>query len=238
MMHNPPLEKIKIAAPCNAEWRWMYGNDRVRFCGQCSRNVYNLSAMTRQQAEDLILRTEGRLCVRFYRRADGTILTRNCAVGLQAVKDKFTRTRTHIIAAILTLLGYLGIMLWFHRPAKALIGGMGQIVLSNPTIEPRPEMGKMAPPIVAPLVEKSEQFIRDKAIFKVTPVFHSAGKGEVIVRVMISLSGQVVDTRLIEGDSTLKEIAEEAALRWKFEPMLVDGKPARVDSRLTFRLNQ
>jgi len=192
--------------------------------------------MTRQQAEDLILRTEGRLCVRFYRRADGTILTRNCAVGLQAVKDRFTRARTHIIAAVLTLLAYLGIMLWFHRPAKVRMGMMGQIMLPDPTIADQPVMGRMA--FDPPLVEKSEQFIRDRAVFKVTPVFHSARKGEVIVRVTISPSGQVAATRLIEGDTTLKEIAEEAALRWKFEPLLVDGKPAWVESRLTFRLNQ
>src|SRR5215467_2446002 len=109
-MHNPPLEKIKIAAPCKAEWRWMYGNDRVRFCGQCNLNVYNLSAMTREEAEDFIRRVEGRLCVRFYRRSDGTILTKNCPVGLQAIKNKLTSTRTHIIAAIFGFLGYLGLL--------------------------------------------------------------------------------------------------------------------------------
>ena len=57
-MKAPRLEKIKVAAPCKAEWQWMYGNDRVRFCGQCNQNVYNLSAMTREEAENLIMRTE------------------------------------------------------------------------------------------------------------------------------------------------------------------------------------
>ena len=31
---------------------------------------------------------------------------------------------------------------------------------------------------------------------------------------------------------------KETAHRWKFEPMLVDGKPARVESRLTFHIRQ
>ncbi len=53
----------------------MIGGDRVRFCGQCQLNVYNLSAMSRYEAESLIARTEGRLCVRFFRRKDGSILT-------------------------------------------------------------------------------------------------------------------------------------------------------------------
>src|ERR1044072_3292187 len=174
-MHKPPLEKIKVAAPCKAEWRWMYGDDRVRFCGQCNQNVYNLSSMTRGQAEDLILRTEGRLCVRFYRRADGTILTKNCSVGLQAVKDKFTSTRVHILAAILTFLTYFAILDWFNRRHVERIPMTGVMVMP-------PEAAEFIPP----LVEKSEKFIRDKAVFKGIPVFHSAGakraKGEGGVR--------------------------------------------------------
>jgi TonB family protein len=228
-MQNPPLEKIKVAAPCKAEWRWMYGDDRVRFCGQCNQNVYNLSAMTREQAEALILRTEGRLCVRFYRRADGTILTKNCSVGLQAIKDKFRSARTHIIAAVLAFLAYLGVLTLFNK----------RLILQPPI------MGQMVEPhssFVAPLVEKNEQFIRDKAVFKVVPVFHSAipkrAKDEVIVRVEISPPGEVISAALIEGDSMLRTVAEEAARRWKFEPMLVDGKPVRVESRLTFQIRQ
>jgi hypothetical protein len=108
-MNNPPLGNIRIAAPCNAEWKWMYGNDRVRFCGQCSQNVFNLSEMTTEEAEDLIRRTDGRLCVRFYRRKDGTILTSNCPVGLQAIRHRFIRTRTHIVAAIFWLSSLRGI---------------------------------------------------------------------------------------------------------------------------------
>jgi hypothetical protein len=230
-MQNPPLEKIKVAAPCKAEWRWMYGDERVRFCGQCNQNVYNLSEMTREQAEDLILKTEGRLCVRFYRRKDGTILTRNCSVGLRAIKDKFTSTRVHILAAILAFLSYFAILDWFtrrHVDRQPVAGG---------AFIPGYES-----PVLPPLVEKSEKFIRDKAVFKVIPVFHSAGakraKDEVIVRVEISPPGEVISAALIEGDLALKEIAEGAARRWKFEPMLVYGKPARVESRLTFQIMQ
>jgi hypothetical protein len=56
----------------------MAGDERVRFCGHCQRHVYNLSGMTRAEAEAVIHRKEGRPCVRFYRRPDGTILTRDC----------------------------------------------------------------------------------------------------------------------------------------------------------------
>ena len=48
--------------------------------------------MTRTEAENLILNAEGRLCVRFYKRADGSILTKDCPVGWQAIKRRISRT--------------------------------------------------------------------------------------------------------------------------------------------------
>ena len=83
---TPPatkLEDIRIASPCNARWEDMVGDDQVRFCGQCSKNVYNLSAMARVEAEALIQGREGALCTRLYRRADGTVLTADCPTGEQ-----------------------------------------------------------------------------------------------------------------------------------------------------------
>ena len=46
-----PLNNIKIASPCSANWDEMYGNERKRFCGDCKLNVYNLSGMSRDEAE-------------------------------------------------------------------------------------------------------------------------------------------------------------------------------------------
>lgn len=77
-----PLE-IRVASPCSASWDAMDGDDRARFCVHCTKNVYDLSAMSRAEAEALVRGKEGRLCVRFYRRADGTVLTDNCPVGLR-----------------------------------------------------------------------------------------------------------------------------------------------------------
>lgn len=83
-----PLDGVRVAAPCKADWEHMSGDERVRFCAECSLSVYNLSSMSRREAEALIAGAEGRLCVRYFRRADGTILTQNCPVGLQAVKRR------------------------------------------------------------------------------------------------------------------------------------------------------
>jgi hypothetical protein len=86
-----PLNNIHIASPCAADWNEMVGDERRRFCSQCSLNVYNLSGMTGDEAENLLLTSEGRVCVRFYRRKDGTILTKDCPVGWQAVKRRLSK---------------------------------------------------------------------------------------------------------------------------------------------------
>ena len=69
----PVVDNIRVAAPCSASWDAMTGDDRVRACGDCQKNVYNLSDLTRDEAEALIREKEGRLCVRYFQRADGTI---------------------------------------------------------------------------------------------------------------------------------------------------------------------
>ena len=104
-----PLAHVRVASPCKADWDQMIGTDRVRFCGQCSLNIYNLSAMTRDQAESLIAANEGRLCVRFYRRVDGSILTQDCPVGLRAVRRRLSNFKKAVFAASLTFLASLGL---------------------------------------------------------------------------------------------------------------------------------
>lgn len=80
----PLLAQVRVASPCPAKWEKMYGNDQVRHCTDCRKNVYNLSAMTRADAEALLVANgSGDMCVRFYERADGTIMTADCPVGLE-----------------------------------------------------------------------------------------------------------------------------------------------------------
>ena len=106
---NNSLDHVRVAAPCKADWDQMIGIDRVRFCGQCSLNVYNLSAMTRSDAESLIARTEGRLCLRFYRRSDGSIITKDCPVGLRAIRRRVSYVAKAISSIALGLFAGLGV---------------------------------------------------------------------------------------------------------------------------------
>src|SRR5215210_8235370 len=101
--YTNPLDGVRVAAPCKADWGKMTGDERMRYCDRCSLHVYNLSGMTRREAEGLVAGTEGRLCVRFYLRADGTILTRNCPVGLSALKRRAARVAGSALSALLGL---------------------------------------------------------------------------------------------------------------------------------------
>ena len=86
----------------------MHGDERVRFCDQCELHVYNLSAMTRREAERLITSSEDRLCIRFHRRADGTILTQNCPVGLRALKRRVSSIVGVVFAAVTSFWAVMG----------------------------------------------------------------------------------------------------------------------------------
>jgi hypothetical protein len=98
------LDDLRIATPCPASWATMEGDDRVRFCHSCSKHVYDLSGLTAAQAATLIQGAEGRLCVRLYRRRDGTLLTADCPVGLRyAVRRRLLRLATAGVVVFATL---------------------------------------------------------------------------------------------------------------------------------------
>jgi hypothetical protein len=116
----PLLESVQVAAPCSADWDAMIGDERVRFCAQCAKNVYNLSALPREEAEALLLEKEGKLCVRLYKRADGTVLTSDCPVGVR-------RRRRRRIAAL------------------AIGGGLAAAAAASAQTAVEPRMGAVQP---------------------------------------------------------------------------------------------
>ncbi len=103
------LSRVRVAAPCAADWERMVGDNRKRFCGECRMNVYNLSNMSRSDAEALLTNAEGRLCVRFYRRRDGSILTADCPTGLHLIKRRASLLARAALSSVLSFLAGVGI---------------------------------------------------------------------------------------------------------------------------------
>ena len=135
-----PLNDIKVASPCPADWDEMYGDSRKRFCSECKLTVYNLSGMTRVEAENLITNAEGRLCVRFYRRADGTVITQDCPVGWAKVKHRAKVVVTAAFSMLMAMFSGMMIVSLFSKQ-KATVGEL-RIPFTTPT--PEPLMGAVA----------------------------------------------------------------------------------------------
>ena len=152
-----PLDNIKVASPCSADWNEMNGDARKRFCSDCKLNVYNLSEMTKQDAENLLMKSEGRLCVRFYQRADGTVITQDCPVGWQAVKKRISKVSAAVASLVISLFASLGINFAYSKFTESTYQRtMGTVAYptSTPTPkatpkatpEPRITMGEIAEP--------------------------------------------------------------------------------------------
>jgi hypothetical protein len=79
----PVLEELRVASPCPEKWEDMIGDDVVRFCARCAKSVYDLSAMTREQAEEFVRQKSGPVCVTMRRRRDGKVITNDCPAGVR-----------------------------------------------------------------------------------------------------------------------------------------------------------
>jgi len=138
---SDPLSHVRVASPCTADWDSMIGSDRARFCSQCELNVFNLSAMTRAEAERLIANAETRLCLRFYRRPDGSIITQDCPVGLRRLKLRASRIRKAVAAALFGFFAGTG--------GTVAVRGVENL-LTNFSLGRSHMMGTMAEPVKRP----------------------------------------------------------------------------------------
>src|SRR4051812_25589910 len=138
------IDEIEISSPCTVSWddmRAAGGDGRVRFCGQCRQNVYNVEAMSRVQARRLIAARERRVCVRILRRPDGTVVTADCWARLRAARRRgFLPFLGMMVLVGFTELIAIGVGL---VRLKALLGGaapLPAIALTDIPVLPRPRM--------------------------------------------------------------------------------------------------
>jgi hypothetical protein len=68
--------KLHIAEPCPEDWQAMAGDARARWCGRCELAVTDLSELRQPEAEALLARRDGRVCVRATSDAAGEVVTR------------------------------------------------------------------------------------------------------------------------------------------------------------------
>ncbi|MEQ1763572.1 MAG: ankyrin repeat domain-containing protein [Pyrinomonadaceae bacterium] len=64
------IDSVRVKDPCTENWDEMAGNDQVRFCSHCAKSVNNISSMTPRKAAKLVMRSDGKLCIRYLREPD------------------------------------------------------------------------------------------------------------------------------------------------------------------------
>ena len=134
----PALDNLKTASPCNTSWADMVGDERVRHCGQCDKKVFNLSAMTRREAA-AVLAEEAAPCVRFYQRADGTLMTTDCPVG-----QKKKRVRLSVLSACAAVATGAAAFMSLDRESQC---PMERVPAGLHESEPRDLMGQTHEPV-------------------------------------------------------------------------------------------
>jgi hypothetical protein len=169
------LNDLNVASPCSADWGQMEGDDKSRYCAECRLHVFDLSAMDLEEAAETIAQHSDGLCVRFFRRHDGTVLTRDCPVGIE--RKRQTR-RVEIRRAVCGVAAGASLALcvrtvWLAPKRTAILGNAqivdqpllieeyrelrGQNPTAVPVQEPAPEteafLGFLAPPSAAELRE-------------------------------------------------------------------------------------
>ena len=103
MSTNKSLRSITVTSPCLADWDQMTGNDQIRFCEHCNLKVHNISELSYSQAARLVARSQGRLCVRYYRDSQGAALTKQATPKLHQIGRRASRLAAGAFSATLSL---------------------------------------------------------------------------------------------------------------------------------------
>jgi hypothetical protein len=75
--------EISIRTPCPKRWEELSGDDRRRYCSECSLHVLNAVALTWREARELVDSSEGRVCMRIeYDPAGAPVFRRSRAARL------------------------------------------------------------------------------------------------------------------------------------------------------------
>jgi hypothetical protein len=142
------LDTISVASPCTASWDAMKGDDRTRFCGQCSQHVYNISELTKNEAEALIEEHEGKMCARYFKRFDGTIMTKDCPVGWAAIKRRTLLIGGAAAAIVIAFFSFFTLGVLAAVVGNARAGGRipNPIQVIDEMLFPRAVAGGICPP--------------------------------------------------------------------------------------------
>ena len=80
-MRQPHEPAIQIRTPCPKRWEELVGDERRRFCSECSLHVHNSAALTQREAQALVADAPGRVCMRIEYDPQGAPIHREARVA-------------------------------------------------------------------------------------------------------------------------------------------------------------
>ncbi|MFK7986830.1 MAG: hypothetical protein AB8I08_12465 [Sandaracinaceae bacterium] len=135
------LDVVQVDDPCPLPWDALKGDGPVRYCGTCAHNVYDLSQMSEREAEQLIETHEGRLCVQYYARADGTVITADCT------PSRLAQARRAARRAMLGAGALMAALLAFTLGLAAVVVGWVSRETAAPVVAQLEEASKVFKPL-------------------------------------------------------------------------------------------
>lgn len=123
---------------------------------------------------------------------------------------------------------------FFRNGAGIVSAALCLVVLAPGAAPPDPTHGTDDQVIVI-----SGPAIREAARFKQEPEYPAAARqfrlsGQVVAEFTVGLDGKVENISVTKGNPLFSDAVTRAVRKWSFSPFLVDGRPRRVKSTLTF----
>lgn len=217
---SQPLDNLILSYHCPVDWNSMDGNEHERFCKRCSKTVFNISDLSKAEANQFLKEKVGLdTCVKFYRRADGTIKTDNCPRIIRPLRNASLRVIER--ASLFTSLIFISIcnLLPSYAQPKKVDPSKSPCSMPNPfaapVASPKAAPVPFAPPItmgrVCPIARTDapilEQFKSGDKVIHTENFFPPDSKKEKLPVVIIMHGAGGLD----EKDGFFRDVAKALA---------------------------
>ncbi|MCE9594547.1 MAG: hypothetical protein K8S98_10160 [Planctomycetes bacterium] len=126
---------LRIQAPCSKTWGELQGDEKQRYCSECRLHVHAAAQLTRDEARELVSRSESRICMRVQYDPSGTPIFRDSTIAPTARRPASRFASWALSAAVGLLAACSGRSSEQEQPNDPNTGG-----------EASNKMGKVAPP--------------------------------------------------------------------------------------------
>lgn len=133
----PSTSPLQIKTPCPKNWAELVGDDRRRFCSECSLHVHNAAQLTRSEAQTILAESNSRVCMRIEYDGGGTPIFRDSqpAPEVPATRRPAARLTRWVLSAAAGLLAACN--------GHVSTGANGTPPAGPNPVEPPSKMGKV-----------------------------------------------------------------------------------------------